>query len=64
MKITRRDLTIGGLSLFASTSMIGTSHAEVGDFLNIGEGAGHECQDERARYLHGPGFGQTGTCVS
>jgi hypothetical protein len=38
MKITRRDLTIGGLSLFASTSVTSTSHAELGDFLNIGEG--------------------------
>jgi hypothetical protein len=38
MKITRRGLTIGGLSLFASTSMTTSSRAELGDFLGIGEG--------------------------
>ena len=38
MKITRRDLTIGGLSLFSSTSMSASGHAELGDFLNIGGG--------------------------
>src|SRR3954451_14657210 len=38
MNITRRDVTIGGMSLLASASMSTTSRAELGEFLGIGEG--------------------------
>jgi hypothetical protein len=38
MKLTRRNLTIGGLSLLASSSIRTPSHAEMGDFLGIGAG--------------------------
>ena len=38
MNVTRRQATIGGLSLFASTAMSATSLAHIGDFLGIGEG--------------------------
>ena len=37
-KITRRQATIGGVSLLAGTSAIRLSHAELGSFLGIGEG--------------------------
>jgi hypothetical protein len=38
MNVTRRQATIGGLSLLASTAMSATSLAHIGDFLGIGEG--------------------------
>ena len=38
MNITRRNVTIGGISLLASTSMSTSGHAELGAFLGIGEG--------------------------
>jgi len=38
VNVTRRQATIGGLSLLASTAMSTTSLAHVGDFLGIGEG--------------------------
>src|ERR1700753_901316 len=38
MKLTRRNRTIGGLSLLASSSIRTPSHAEMGDFLGIGAG--------------------------
>ncbi|WP_338834915.1 DUF1254 domain-containing protein [Bradyrhizobium septentrionale] len=38
MNITRRSLTMGGLSLLASASMSSLSRAEFGSFLGIGEG--------------------------
>jgi hypothetical protein len=38
MNITRRSLTIGGISLLAGTSMSTLSRAEFGSFLGIGEG--------------------------
>src|SRR5215831_9403199 len=38
MHVTRRQATIGGLSLLASTAMSTTSLAHIGDFLGIGEG--------------------------
>lgn len=38
MNITRRNLTIGGLSLLAGSSMSTSSRAELGEFLGIGEG--------------------------
>src|ERR1700733_8609844 len=38
MDITRRNLTMGGLSLFAGASVITPSRAELGSFLGIGEG--------------------------
>jgi hypothetical protein len=38
MDITRRSVTLGGLSLLAGTSMSAVSHAELGSFLGIGEG--------------------------
>src|SRR5262252_5208505 len=38
MHVTRRQATLGGLSLLASTAMSTTSFAHVGDFLGLGEG--------------------------
>src|SRR5215813_3479115 len=38
MNVTRRQATIGGLSLLAGTAMSTTSLANIGDFLGIGEG--------------------------
>jgi len=38
MHITRRQATLGGLSLLASTSVSATSLAHIGDFLGLGEG--------------------------
>ncbi|WP_426408471.1 DUF1254 domain-containing protein [Bradyrhizobium ganzhouense] len=38
MNITRRNLTIGGMSLLAGASMSTLSRAELGEFLGIGEG--------------------------
>jgi hypothetical protein len=38
MIITRRNLTIGGMSLLAGASMSTLSRAELGSFLGIGEG--------------------------
>ena len=38
MHITRREATLGGLTLLASTAMNATSLAHVGDFLGPGEG--------------------------
>ena len=38
MNITRRNLTIGGLSLLAGSSMSTLGRAEFGAFLGIGEG--------------------------
>jgi hypothetical protein len=38
MNITRRSLTIGGMSLLATASMNTLSRAELGSFLGIGEG--------------------------
>jgi hypothetical protein len=38
MNITRRNLTIGGISLLAGTSMNTLSRAELGELLGIGEG--------------------------
>ena len=38
MNITRRSVTIGGMSLLASASMSTLSRAELGSFLGIGEG--------------------------
>jgi hypothetical protein len=38
MNVTRRQATIGGLSLLASTAMSASSLAHIGDFLGIGEG--------------------------
>jgi len=38
MNITRREATIGGLSLLTSASISTLSRAEIGDFLDIGEG--------------------------
>src|SRR5213592_2691086 len=38
MNITRRNLTIGGISLLAGTSMSTLSRAELGELLGIGEG--------------------------
>ncbi|CAN7746504.1 DUF1254 domain-containing protein [Bradyrhizobium sp. LjRoot220] len=38
MSITRRDVTLGGLSLLAATSGTTVSRAELGSFLGIGEG--------------------------
>jgi hypothetical protein len=38
MNITRRNLTIGGMSLLAGASMSTLSRAELGSFLGIGEG--------------------------
>src|SRR5499427_4507620 len=38
MHVTRRQATIGGLSLLASTAMRTTSLAHIGDFLGLGEG--------------------------
>jgi hypothetical protein len=38
MNLTRRQVTIGGISLLAGTSISAVSQAEVGDFLGIGEG--------------------------
>ncbi len=38
MSITRRNLTIGGLSLLAGSSMSTLSRAELGEFLGIGSG--------------------------
>src|ERR1700737_4790845 len=38
MKITRRNATIGGISLLASASMSTLSRAELDSFLGIGEG--------------------------
>lgn len=38
MNITRRNLTIGGLSLFASASTSTMSRAELGETLGLGEG--------------------------
>ena len=38
MNFTRRNVTIGGLSLLASTSMSTMGRAEFGEFLGIGEG--------------------------
>jgi hypothetical protein len=38
MDITRRNLTIGGMSLLAGASISTLSRAELGDFLDLGEG--------------------------
>ena len=38
MNITRRGLTIGGISLLASTALNTSGHAELGEFLGIGGG--------------------------
>src|SRR5499425_1885038 len=38
MSITRRQATLGGMSLIAGTSLSTLSRAELGDFLGIGEG--------------------------
>ena len=38
MRVTRRQATLGGLGLLASTAMSTTSLAHVGDFLGLGEG--------------------------
>jgi hypothetical protein len=38
MNVTRRQATIGGLSLLASTAMSAPSLAHIGDFLGLGEG--------------------------
>ena len=38
MDITRRNMTIGGMSLLAGASMSTLSRAELGDFLGLGEG--------------------------
>src|ERR1700756_3804448 len=38
MSTTRRNVMIGGMSLFASASTSTLSHAEMGSFLGIGEG--------------------------
>src|SRR5262247_3902256 len=38
MSITRRQATLGGMSLLAGTSLSTSSRAELGDFLGIGEG--------------------------
>jgi hypothetical protein len=38
MNITRREATIGGLSLLTSASISTLSRAEIGDFLDLGEG--------------------------
>src|SRR5690348_10454494 len=38
MNITRRNLTIGGMSLLASSSISTVSRAEFGESLGIGEG--------------------------
>jgi len=38
MNITRRNVTIGGISLLASTAMNTSGHAELGELLGIGEG--------------------------
>ncbi len=38
MSITRRNVTIGGMSLLAGTSMSTRGHAELGELLGIGEG--------------------------
>src|SRR6201997_1964793 len=38
MSTTRRNVMIGGMSLFASASTSTLSHAELGSFLGIGEG--------------------------
>jgi hypothetical protein len=38
MNVTRRNLTIGGMSLLAGASMSTMSRAELGSFLGIGEG--------------------------
>src|SRR5262249_52574155 len=38
MRVTRRQVTFGGLSLLASTAMGVPSLAHVGDFLGLGEG--------------------------
>jgi hypothetical protein len=38
MNVTRRNLTIGGMSLLAGASMSTLSRAELGSFLGIGEG--------------------------
>jgi hypothetical protein len=38
MRVTRRHVTFGGLGLPASAAMGGTSRAELGELLNIGEG--------------------------
>jgi len=38
MSITRRQATLGGVSLLAGTSLSTLSRAEHGDFLGIGEG--------------------------
>ena len=38
MNITRRNVTIGGISLLASAAMNTSGHAELGELLGIGEG--------------------------
>lgn len=38
MNFTRRNVTIGGMSLLASASMSTLGRAELGEFLGIGEG--------------------------
>ena len=38
MNVTRRDVTIGGISLLASASMGTSARAEFGEFLGIGGG--------------------------
>ncbi|WP_445221934.1 DUF1254 domain-containing protein [Bradyrhizobium sp. Pa8] len=38
MNVTRRNVTIGGMSLLASASMSTMSHADFGELLGIGEG--------------------------
>ncbi|CAN7760505.1 DUF1254 domain-containing protein [Bradyrhizobium sp. LjRoot220] len=38
MNITRRNLTIGGIGLFAGSSMSTIGRAELGSFLGVGEG--------------------------
>ena len=38
MNVTRRNLTIGGISLLASASISAPARAELGEFLGIGEG--------------------------
>ena len=38
MLVTRRQAAVGGLSLFAGTAMTGSSHADFGSWLGVGEG--------------------------
>ena len=43
MDVTRRNLTLGGISLLMSASASTISRAELGSFLGIGEGVEDFC---------------------